>query len=104
MENIVKPWGLSLMAARDMYYAHSQLDVESRLIARRRTPGQKDDAHNERLETIPHGPNGDSEEIEVMVDAYLYQIRKNGYWQRFGQLFTEPRCKRASLSAATANN
>jgi hypothetical protein len=45
-----------LMAARDMYYAHAQLEVESRLIARRRAPGQQDDAHYDlpkRLEAIP---------------------------------------------------
>jgi hypothetical protein len=92
------------MAARDMFYAHSQLDVEARLIARRRISRHRVDEDKdlqERLSRVDHGPNVDPEAAPVLrVEAYLYQM--TGYWKRVGMVFTEPRCRRASICAATA--
>lgn len=108
--NLLRPGPAGpLIAARDMYYAHSQLDVEARLIARRRASSKRVDEGvdlRERLgerSTISGGPNADPENpSERTVDVYLYQIRETGYFQRFCQLFSEPRCRRASICAATA--
>ncbi|KAH0543170.1 hypothetical protein FGG08_002515 [Glutinoglossum americanum] len=94
-----------LMAARDMYYAHAQLEVESRLIATRRISDQQPDpsrALQARLDENPVDPADPEDPVEQAADIYLYQIRNTGYWQRFRQLFSEPRCRRASLCAATA--
>jgi hypothetical protein len=90
-----------LIAARDLFYAHSQLDVEARLIEdrRRRGGGGGGDEVIELPERLARGPDADPEIPQV--DTYLYQIRRSSYWQRFGQLFSEPRCRRASLAAAT---
>ena len=73
-----------LMAARDMYYAHAQLEVESGIGS-----GQQPDRADP--ENQPQQPR----------DRYLYHIKKTSYWQRFRQLFAVPRCRRAALCAAT---
>ena len=98
-----------LIAARDMYYAHAQLEEESRLISRRGNSGQRADQGIElrgRLgesSATCRGPATDLENQSAQtIGVFQYQTRQTGYWQRFGQLFSVPRCRRASLCAATA--
>ena len=91
-----------LMAARDMYYAHAQLEVESRLIAGGSASVEPTDQRRDLQEQRDN--SGDTADLEDPVtqraDMYSYQIRATSYWQRFRQLFTVPRCRRAALCAS----
>jgi hypothetical protein len=105
-----------LLAARDLMYAHAQLEVESHLIERRKTSPQAVDELpdlGDRLRSsgIQHVQDGtvpvvDKEagarEVGPQDNPYTYQFGVNGYWRRLSQLFSEPRCTRALLSAAVA--
>lgn len=97
-------------------YAHAQLEVESRLIERRKTspqavdelPDLGDRLRSSGIQQVQDGtvPVVDKEagtrEVGPQDNPYTYQFGANGYWRQLSQLFSEPRCTRALLSAAVA--
>ena len=99
-------------------YAHAQLDFESRLMRGRANeddnPGNGVRNSNENIEManlsdrlaaahqIEAGEEGQLAQIATDDNPYFYHIGVTGYFKRLGQLKTEPRCRRALVSASVA--
>lgn len=82
-----------LLAARDLMYAHAQLEVESRLIEKRKTSPQA-------VEELPDlGDRLWSSDIQHVQDGTVSVVDKEAGAR---ELFSEPRCTRALLSAVVA--
>lgn len=71
-----------LQAARDLYYIHVQLQVETSLFARDRRGGNEID-------------------LGAVIESDMYQaeVESTSYWTRVVQLFSIARNRRASLAA-----
>lgn len=72
-----------MQAARDLYYIHSQLQVETRLFAKRR---------DMEVQLQDWGNDRDG-------DMYEHQVKLTSYWGRSLQLLKSARIRRASVAA-----
>ena len=83
-----------LQACRDLYYRHCQLQSETKYFAMRFRS-------REDVEKREVGSSIESRsEFVDGHDSFQTEVRLTGYWQRFLQLFIEPRIRRATVAAA----
>ncbi|KAH8593996.1 hypothetical protein B0O99DRAFT_652918 [Bisporella sp. PMI_857] len=80
---LVRLRGSDLLAARDLYYIHAQIQVETSLFSKRSDIGH---------ELLERG-------AEVDQDVFQSEFRKTNYPRRFLQLFTISRNRRAAVAS-----
>lgn len=85
--------GQPILAAKELLYVHYQMEVEKRYIS-----GTKRDADIVREERVVEEAKGNTTSTKAL-SARFRPPRSINYFQKFGQLFTNKRIRRATVAA-----
>jgi hypothetical protein len=98
-----------IVGVKDIIYAHMQLQTEGKLIEKRnraRNAAQPVDETRplrERLRNLTvQTPAATEAAIPGIGSEILYHTSRTNWFGRMGQLFSDPRCRRALLAASVA--
>ena len=97
----------TLISSADLYYIQVQIQGETRYLLRHRSTEEltryptntSEREENEDWDLESEFENHPSQDDIQVHDSYQQEVRLTTYWQRFGQLFTVPRIRRATMAS-----